>query len=319
MAYGMSGHLAVSFQESFGTTFTGSAHFIPIIAESIAERIDQLVEANQYGRFAEAPTHEGRHEIGGEVRTEAHPVYAGVLLKAALGNVATTAQGSAFAHTFLPAAADWDAFAAVPPLSVAVHRDIGSAFVYGDMLGGALTLEAAHGQLLATTLTVLGGRLTRQAAALPAYLPGRPWTWDVVSAAYDGVGIADFRQLSVTFDNQLATQYTLSGGKAPHRIKREGPQQVRLEGTFLLSDERLFAAYVAQAEKPFEITFTGEDIGDGQTARLVVEVPRLRMSEVSPQLNGPGELEVSFTGAGIYDTTSGYAVRVTLTNTQPGY
>jgi len=319
MAYGQSGHLGVTFQESFGTSFTGSAFFVPLISERIAEQIDQLVEANLYGRLAESPTHEGIHEIGGEIRTEAHPIYLGVWLQAALGQVQSTAQDSVTLHEFLPVAADWDAFAAVPPLTLEVHRDAGSAFLYSDMLANALTLEVAHGQLLGAAVEVLGGRFARQAASTPAFHAGRPWTWDVVSASYDGAGIADFRKLSVTFDNRLETHYALSGDKAPHRIKRSGPQQVRVEGSFLLENDLLFDEYVDQSEKRLLVVLTGEGIGSGYNATLTLDIPRLRLSEVAPQLSGPGRLEVSFSGAGVFDASSGYALRATLTNTQPAY
>jgi hypothetical protein len=319
MAYGHRGHLGVTFQESFGTTFTGSPFYVPLVSERIGERIEQLVEANVYGRLSEPPTHEGTHEIGGEIRTEAHPIYLGVWLKAALGQAASTLQDSVYVHEFLPAPADWDAFAALPPLTLEVHRDVGSAYLYADMLAGALTLEVAHGQLLGATAEVLGGRSARQAASAPDFRPGRPWTWDVVSASYDGAGIAEFRRLSVAFDNRLAPQYALTGGKGPHRIKRDGAQQVRVEGTFLLENDLLFAEYLDQAEKRLLVVLTGEGIGSGYTATLTLDVPRLRLSEVAPQLSGPGQLEVNFAGAGVFDATSGYALRATLTNTQPAY
>ncbi len=319
MAYGQSGHLGVTFQASFGTSFTNSFHYVPLLSESIAESIEQLLERNLYGRLAESPTQEGIHKIAGEIRTEAHPIYLGVWLKAALGQVASTLQTSAYRHEFLPVAADWDSYAAVPPLTLEVHRDIGSAFLYSDMLASTLKLEVAHGQLLGAAVEVLGGHFARRGATAAVFRAGRPWTWDVVSASFDGAGISDFRKLSISFDNRLSTQYALAGSKAPQRIKRDGPQQVRVEGTFLLENDLLFTQYLAQAEKRLLVTLTGEAISSGTNATLTLDVPRLRLGEVTPQLSGPGELEVSFSGAGVYDTTSGYALRATLTNTQPAY
>lgn len=319
MAYGQAGHLGLCFQESFGTTLTASPAYVPLIAESVAETINALAEEGMYRRLAESPYHEGTHEIGGEVRTEAHPVYVGHLLKAALGRVTTTAQDSAYVHEFLPAATDWDGYAAVPPMTLELHRDVGSAFVYGDVLATGLALELAHGQLLSATMEVLGGRLTQQAPSSPSYAAGRPWTWDVASAAYAGEGIADLRQLTVSFANQLTAQHTLSGGVTPHRIKRGGPQHVRVEGAFLLHDQRLYQAFRAQEEAPLALTLTGEAVGSGYNALLTLEVPRLRFTELAPQMGGPGPVEVSFSAAGMVDAASGYALRVTLTNTQPGY
>jgi len=319
MAYGQSGHLAITFQNSFGTSFTDSALFVPLVSESISETINPIVENNLYGRLAESPTHEGAHDIEGDIATEAHPIALGALLKAALGQVGTSAQDSAFLHEFLPVGSDWDAYAAVPPMTVEAYRDVGSAFVYYDMLGSALSLEIAQGQLLTATLGVMGGRFAQQEKAVPAFPRGRPWTWDVASAAYDGAGVADLRQLSLTFDNQLAAHHTLSAGRFPHRIKRGGPQTVVVEGSMLFQEQTHFQEFQAQSEKRLLVTFAGETVADSYQNALTLDVPRLRFTEFAPRLTGVGQLEVSFSAKGVFDTSSGYALRMTLTNTHAGY
>ncbi len=319
MAYGQSGHLAISFQNSFGVSNTDSPFFVPLVSESISETINQIVENNMYARLAESPAHEGTHEFEGDIATDAHPIVLGSFLKAALGQVTSTPQDSAFLHEFLPATADWDEFAAVGPMTMEVFRDAGSAFLYYDMLGSALSLEINQGELLSATLSTLGGRFSQQAQSSTDFRPGRPWTWDVTSASYDDTGIADLRQISLVFDNQLASQFTLSGGKFPYRIKRGGPQTVSVEGTMLFQDQTLFKEYQAQSEKRLHLTFAGETVAQSYQTQLTVDVPRLRFTEFAPQLNGVGQLEVSFSGKGVYDATSGYALRVTLTNTQAAY
>ena len=319
MAYGQSGHFAACFQNSYGTTFTGSLTHLPIISESIAETIDQLVENNLYAHFGESPYHEGMHTVRGEVRCEAHPIFLGVGLKAAFGQVQTSAVGSVFTHVFWPAGQDFDGKAALPPLTLEIHRDVGSAFLYGDMLANDLTLEIAQGQLLTMNLGLLGGRTSNGAASTPAFPGGRPWSWDVVSASLDGVSASQLRQLSLRFENQLTPLHTLSSGKSPGRIKREGPQRVQVEGNMLLEDQVWFQKYLAQSESRLLVTFTGQAVGSGYNAKLVLDVPRLRFSQFSPQLSGPGQLEVAFTANGMFDTTSGYAMQATLTNTQPAY
>ena len=319
MAYGQSGHLAISFQNSFGTSLTNSQHFVPLVSETVDETIAQLVEENLYRRFAEPPTHEGVHAVEGEIRTEAHPIVLGAFLKAAFGRVTSTAQGSAFLHEFIPVGSDWDSRAALPPMSIEIHRDAGSAFLYYDTLANQFALEIAHGQLLSATLGVLGGRFSRKAGAGPAFNPGRPWTWDVVSAAYAGAAVVDLRRVALTYENQLAAQYTLTSGKTPYRIKRDGPQTLALEGTLVFQDQALFQQFLDQSEQRFTLAFGGQTVAQSYSALLTVDVPRFRFGEFSPQLAGPGQLEVGFTGKGVYDSSSGYAVRVTLTNTQATY
>lgn len=319
MAYGQSGHLAINFQDSFGTSNADSAHFVPLISESIAETVNQITEENMYARLAESPLREGTHEIGGDIRTEAHPIALGALLKASLGAVSTTPQDSAFLHEFLPVGSDWDDFAALPPMTLDIHRDAGSAFLYYDVLGSALALEIAHGNLLAASLSVVGGRFAQKGPGTPGFHAGKPWGWEVVSASYDGAGIADLRQISLTFDNQLASQFTLSAENVPRRIKREGPQTVQVEGTILFVDQTLFQEFRAQSEKRLLLTFAGETIAQSYQNLLTLDFPRLRFSEFAPQMAGPGQVEVGFRARGVFDTASGYALRVTLTNTQASY
>lgn len=319
MAYGQSGHLAINFQNSFGTSLTTSRHFIPLISETVGETINQLTEENLYRRFAESPTHEGAHAVEGEVRTEAHPIVLGTFLKAVMGQSTTTAQGSAFLHEFIPVGSDWDGRAAVPPMSIEIHRDAGSAFLYYDVLGNQLSMEIAQGQLLSATLGILGGNFTRKAAAASAYKFGKPWTWDVVSASYDSAAIVDLRRVALTFENQLAPQYTLTSGKSPYRIKRDGPQTLNVEGTVVFQDHALFQEFLDQSEKRLTLAFGGETIAQSYSALLTVDIPNFRFTEFSPQIAGPGQMEVGFSGKGIFDSVSGYAVRFTLTNTQPAY
>lgn len=319
MAYGQSGHLAICFQQSFGLTSTTSPYFIPLVSESIAESIQQLAETNMYGRLSESPYHEGVHEFSGEIRSEAHPVYLGVLLKAALGQNSVTAQSSVFVHEFLPTQADWDAKAALPPLTMELHRDVGSAFVYSDMLATTLTLEIAHGQLLSAAMEAIGGRFSQKAAFTPTYATGRPWTWDVASATHDGLEINGLRSLTISFENQLASFHTLSGAKTASHIKRNGPQTVKVEGTLLFDDQQMFQAFQGQTERRLHLTLSGEAVSSSNKALLTVDIPRFRVHEMAPQMSGVGQIEVPFTGGGLVDTTSNYALRVTLTNTQASY
>jgi hypothetical protein len=319
MAYGMAGHLALSFQSSFGTSNTNSQYFIPMISESVAETIAQLVEGNLYARFNEAPYHEGIHEVRGEIRTEAHPIYVGALLKAALGRVTTTPQNSAFLHEFLPVGSDWDDSVAVPPLTFEINRDVGSAFVYYDVAATALSFEIAQGQLLAAGLAIAGGRSARKAKATPAFRAGNPWTWAVASASYDGLGVSDVVKLALTFDNQLHPVFTLGGDRSASRIRRSGPQTVEVEGSMLFVSQTQYQEFLNQSEKRLLVTFRGDTVSTSYAAQLTLDVPRLRFSEFAPQIGGPGQIEVGFKGRGMVDPASGYALRATLTNTQPAY
>ena len=165
----------------------------------------------------------------------------------------------------------------------------------------------------------MGGRGGRQVRVNQGYHGGRQWTLEVVSSSFYGSANCDLRQFTLRFSNQLGAMYTLSGDKVPRRIKREGSQQVAIEGTMLFQDQSLFQEFLDQSEKRLLLTFAGETVAQSYQAQVTLDVPKLRFGEFKPGLSGPGQLAVSFTAAGVSDSTSSYALRATLTNPPPAF
>ncbi len=172
MAYGMKGHIGISFQQSFGTAFTGSMFYIPFISESIVEAIPPIISEGITGRFEEGDSYEGAHEIGGDITIPAHPILIGLALKAWMGQSSSALTTSYYTHTFKPRTSDFDDFAAVPPITIEVYRDAGSAYQYYDMLCSNLTFEYAHNALIKVTTTFKGGKFAKLVKTVPSYVAG---------------------------------------------------------------------------------------------------------------------------------------------------
>ena len=149
MAYGMLSYAAIGFQNSFGTQNVDSYHYIPLISESITEKINPLVAEGMQNRFEEGTTYEGNHDIAGDIICEAHPILTGLFLAGWANNDTVTAINSYYySHSIKPATDDFSTLAAVRPCTIEIYRDAGSAFLYYDMCIDAINFEFAYGALI---------------------------------------------------------------------------------------------------------------------------------------------------------------------------
>lgn len=314
MSYGMLSHVHFNFQNSFGTSQVDSLEAAPVSGVTLALGIEQLVENNMYNRTGESPYHEGMNVVEGDISMEAHPYGMGWLLKSVFGQVVTVSGTDLHTHTFVPRAADFDARAAMHPLTVKADYDAGSSAIFHSLVGNNLSMEIANGELLNLTASYIGAGFSRSAETAPTYQDSDPFQWNQASASYNGVGEVDFKSLSIQVNNNLSAKHLIDGSKFPHRIRRDAPYQVTVNGTMTFESHSYWQAFEAQDEVALAVTFTGltPDV-------FTIEIPKLRLGNFAPQISGQGENEVSFDGVGVYDTASSAAIICTLVNCQPFY
>lgn len=322
MGYGMKGHLGISFQQSFGTVFTSSYHWFPIINESLTENIPLLVSEGMRGRFEEGPSFEGAHDIAGDFTIEAHPILAGKLLAAWMGQSSGTLTTSVYTHLFKPKATDWGDLAAVPPMTIEVYRDAGSAHQYYDCCMNQLVIEIAHGSLVKMTGSVVGGKFAKAAKSTPSYLIGSEYTWNQTSISFQGSAngaIDEITQLTITLNNNLEAKGTLDGTKTPNRVKRTGFRTAEIAGTLVFENDQEFDHWRNQAAQPAVITITGHAVTSGYNAYMEFDIPQMKYNEVPVNIGGPGLIEASFSAKCEYKTTSATMIAVTIQNTVSQY
>jgi len=320
MAYGHGGHIAISFQQSFGTAFVGSPFYFNFISESLTEKIEELVSESISGRFDENDDYGGMRGIEGEIVFEIHPTEIGVPLRAATGVRSTSYVASCYQHLFIPNTVDWTPeIAALPPFTVEVYRGTGSAYRYFDCMANQLTIEIAQGALLKATMGIIGAQFAWAAKLNPSYHAGSFYTWDTCSVSLAGSAVTDVSQLTVTLHNNLAGKAYLDGKKYPSRILRDGRRTVEISGTMLLNGDTQARAFTDKTKQRMLITATQPGSVMGSQFRLSIDVPQMQYTEFPAQLSGPGLVEVGFSAKGKLDTTSNYAIQYTLVNTQPAY
>ena len=318
MPYGTFGHVGISFQQSFGTVFTDSYDYIPILNESIAEDIPPLVSQAIKGRFEEGTVYEGYHSIAGDIVAEVDPWGLGYLLYGWCGQSSMSAQTSTYQHDFLPAQTDWGNKAAVPPATIEVYRAVGSSFVYYDSCFNTLTLEYAHGELMKITTGIVGKEFKRTGNTTAAFPVESYFPWNLTSVSIGGAAVDEIAQLSLSFNQSLEGKGTLDGTKRANRIVRTGFRMCDISGTLLFDDHTQFDKFVNQTRSRMIVTVVGATVGDSSIL-FTVDIPQMRYTSFPVNISGGTIIEVGFSGKAEFDETSNYLAKFTLQNTKASY
>lgn len=322
MSYGEDLELGFCFQNSYGTPNVNSLFYLPVLSESISLKKEQLIKQGLRGIYDEGAHREGMNAIDGDIELEAHPIYLGVLLKAALGAPSVTAVGSVFQHVFIPSQSDFDVYAANPPLTITKNlQDGGSAQQFSDMVVNNVELNMPAGEFLKVKASIMGGSFAQIAAPTATYLDEVDWVWSVSSVQVGGVAMAGVKELNVKIDTPMESHYVLgSGDKEPSYIKRSGFRTITVDGTLLFLDQTEFQKFIAQSEEELILTLTGDvEVGSGYYDVLEIKCPNFRHIEHPIEAGGPGQIEVGISAKGVYNVNSGTGVRLMLQNTQSVY
>jgi hypothetical protein len=295
--------------------------YFPFINETLSEKIEELMSEQLKTRYEEPDDYEGMHGNEGDVNMEVHPHLAGKLLKAWCGQHSQDAYvGSCYQHLFVPRTSDWDEEkAALPPMSVEVYRDTGSAYLYYDMMLNTLTLELSQGALYKCMAGFIGARFSWLEKSTPSYIPASEFTWDTCSISLAGSGVDDWSNFTITLANNLAAKNFIDGSKYPGRILRDGARTIEIAGTALLVGDTEVRNYRNRTQQRLVITATDPATVVDAHNQLEIDIPKMRYSEFPANIGGPGLVEVGFSAKGKYDSTSSYAVQFTLVNTTAAY
>ncbi len=320
VGYGQLGHMRWNLQDSFGQVFVSSLEAQPIVDESLVETIGQLVEGGQYARHMAGPTHEGPRAVAGSISFEPLPDQLGLFLRAVTGASSdATFVDSAIAHKFRPLHnSDYLELSAMPPMTIVMHRDVGSADAYADMNLTQITFEMANSELLKASAQFVGGVRQNIAAVAPVFPAGIPWIWDQGSLSIGGVGITEFRSLTWVQNNNIEPAYTITASKTPSHFRRGGLVEVNVTGTLLADTvvhSHLFSIFQAQTEAQLMINFDAVS----SPGSFLMDLPQARITEYTWNITGPTQIEIGITLVGKFDTTSTYMCEYTLTNCRVGY
>lgn len=319
MSYGNQGHIGISKQDAFKTA-TNSFDFVPFVSESLTTNIEEIIQENMLSRYDEGDAMEGIITVEGEIVFEPHPILLGHFLRGVCGQASSSNVGSAMQWEFLPVQTEFNSDCALPPYTLQVHRDVGSAWQFTDALIHTIALEISGGAIMKCTASVMARISSLMNPTTPSFGDGEPFLWSQASISLAGVANSDFENMTVTIENPIEGVTLLDGTKMHGRYKRSGARTTKLSGTMDFVSQAEYNNFRSNSHQAIVITLTGAtEVASGYPEVLKLDMPKVRWSDLNPQIGGPTRLSVSVEGNCKYDTTSSYAILPTLVNTRLTY
>ncbi len=329
--YGAQIKFGIARQASVGSwvTAASSYHGFAMTSEDVGLEKEELVSQNLIGQFEEGAVYDGINRVLGTISFEATPRNLLASLMAAVNySPVEVTSGSLRTHTWLPNTVDYDATMVKAPLSIYKQfSDANSAELFYDAQAGQLEFTVSQGQFMAGRLSIVGGTRRSTGIGSMAVAPvaadvGRLFPWNVSSISLDGAALNQTSEITVSLNENIQALYTNNASTAPFKYTRERFREVTVQGTLYMNDRTILNNYAAGQQSRLFITIvnTRAEVQSGYFHTLTIDIPQLKFTQFKPGASGPGEVAVSFTGRGVVDPSSRYALQFTTISTyQAGF
>lgn len=313
VGYGMAGFLGIAKETNWGTA-VGANDYVELLSESVSLDIDRFDLHNIVGRLQEPDDAAGVHRIAGDISFAVHPENVGFFLLGTLGVQSSTVvlSGTLHDHDFTFRDSDVSTASPEQPFTLEVGRDVGQSKQYTGVNVSQLEFNMAPNQALQATASVVGKDHNKITATTPTFpsSPTGPFTFDTASIQIGGSANIRVEGLTITLQTQLEGVPTLNNSDRVAKIRRTGPQMVRLSGNIAFEDYTEHDDFRQQTERQFIISMT-----KGSSHQIVFDLPRVVYSSFPLGMDGSGRQVVSFEGIGRYHTGSNQSIKITLSNT----
>mgnify|MGYP001595122982 CR=1 FL=1 len=318
MGYGISGHLGIAKETSWGTG-VAATDYVKMLNETLALAIDRFDITNVHGSIAEPDDAAGVRRVEGSIEFAAHPVSIGYFLKSLFvqSSITVVASGFLWQTQFRSTTADFAVgTCAGQPYTLEVFRDVTSSHRYTGVVANQLTLGYAPNQDVRVTAGVIGKSASLIAKTTPTFpgSPSQPFTFDTASLSLAGAATARIEALRIVIDAQLEGIPALNASTEVAKVLRRGPQMVNLSGTIDFLDVAEYQDFVNQTERQLKVTVT-----KANSFMMSVDVPRMVYTAFPAQIGGRERLTVDFEAKAFYHSGSGTAIEVLLTTVKSDY
>ena len=342
MGVGLFGYVAVGVNSSGGTASNSVniTDFLPITGETLAEQRNDLQSAAITGIVDVQNICTGPTNVTGGVSVEVQPVSIGYLFRSFFDSTSTSlgglsvgsgsflsacnSHGTIRVHRFLASNAQFQSGSGsdVPTLTMHAFRGpnatvgVDSAFAYYKMACTDFELTFDTGAFITANFNYQGiatGYVPSTNAVIPQHVC---FTWDAVSISIAGAADATFQNLTIRGNNNMEFIRTLDTTVNPSLLKRNGLRTFELSGNLSFQNHTQYGRFHNGSEFPVTVTVLGPLITAGFNHQLRLEMPRVKFTQVAPQINGPGFISVPFTAQAFYSVGSGTAFDAWLVNTR---
>jgi len=322
MSYGAQLKFGMARQTAGGTAVTvaTSFHAFALLSEDVGLEKQELISQNLIGKFEQGAVFSGTEKVAGTISFELTPRNMLAALASCVNwSPASVPSGSIVTHTFLPNTIDYDSTYVKNPWTIYKQfTDATSAEQFYDCQMGQLELKVGQGQFLAGKLTVNAGVRADNGVGSAAITPattdvGQLFPWNVASLSYGGVALNQASEITITLNENIDALFTINDTLNPFKYTRTGFREVTVAGTFYMNNRTILNNFGADtlARLLLTVVNTKLAIQSGYFNSVTIDVPQLKITAFKPGASGPGEVSVSFTGRGIVDPSSGYAIQYT--------
>lgn len=190
---------------------------------------------------------------------------------------------------------------------------------FAGVIAQSFKLSAKTGEAVSMETSVLGKSQASASKVTPTYLTSRPYNWNDVTISLGGTEMSNIVEFELEYNNNLEYLHALNGESDPAFNVVKG-SEVKGKIVFYLDSTSLdeLNDALAKTNKAFELTLTGDSIGDASNNGLTISVPKIfyttQETELSEDYNA---LTLEFEG--VYDPTTSKLISATITNLLSDY
>jgi len=206
-------------------------------------------------------------------------------------------------------------------------------FTLGDVYGRSFTAQVGVPQYggTVTPKTVAGakiqgfelavanggiatGKFTVDAASLTTGVSLATASYSTISNLFNfsqgaltiaGSSVANIKDFTVTVGNTLkGDRFNLGGAGIKAEQVINGFRKISGKLTAEFTDTTLLTAFLADTTTAIVLTFTGQTIALGQSEKLVITIPAAKFNADTPNVSGPGVIDLSMTYEAYDDGTN---------------
>lgn len=330
MSYGAQAKVGFARQTNPGsyviaTSVPTSYHAMGFVSHDIGLEKEEVISQNLIGRFEQGASYAGPSKVNGTIEFEITPRNILTALGLAVNHVAAVVNsGSIRSWTFLPNTVDYDSsYIKAPWTMYSQFSDAQSADLFYDLQFGQLDLVISQGQFTRGRIQCVGGNRLSTGVGSANIVPdasdaGRLFPWNVASISYAGAALLTASDITISLNENVDGLYTINGTLTPFKYTRTAFREVTANGNFYMNDRSMLNNFASDTQGRLFITLvsTIAAVQSGYYNTLTIDVPQLKITAFKPAVAGPGELSIPFTGRGVIDPNSSYALQFTLINTR---
>ncbi len=320
MPIGALAHVGIGKETTFGTPVAAS-DYIRFASEGLNEEIEQVASEILNGVVDEAPSYEGLHNVSGDLSFDVYPGIVGHLLRSALGApVSTLVTTGVYSHVFTPTQQNFSNVCALPPYTFEVNRDLGQAFQYAGSVVDELTFNfGTDKKIMSGAASIIAKSLALITKTTPSFDAQDPFLWNQSTITLNSAVNTNVNTIEFGVSNNLEGRATLDGTKNINRILRNGKRSFPIKFSLELQDMTEYNLFRAQNEVPLKIELVGPVISGANNFKLTIDIPKFHFNSFPVNVGEAGSLTAQVDGVAEYDTTSQYAMKVTLVNNKASY